>query len=486
MMDPEHDAAGSKGGWRGQRSGGSTRFYVLNGALTAALFALDVSLELGVAGGVLYVAVVGLSAWMPGARSTLGFGAVATVLTLLGYFASPLGGEPWKVLANRVIAVFAIWVTGALVLHQKRLRAHRSRAEERAARSEQQVRLAVESSPTGMLLVDRGGRIVLINAEIERLFGFKRAELQGQPVEILVPERYREEHPSHRAAFLAEPERRRVGSGREVRGVRKDGREVDIEVGLAHFEARGGEFVLCTIADVSDRKHLEEARQERRERVLAFRQLAAEEALRRRMARNIHDVLGQALTALKLDIGWLAARFPEDDATLRARTKAMEELVTDTIQEVRRLSAELQPAILDDCGLLAAIRWQVDDVEKRTGLHCALTLPTREICWGEDRCAAAFRILQEALTNIVRHAGAEKVAVALWQEEQGDAVLEVRDDGCGIGTEQVFATGSLGLLGMRERARLLGGTLTIDRVPEGGTTLTLRMPRELAFQGEGI
>jgi PAS domain S-box-containing protein len=483
MTDSEHYAAGSKGGWRGQRSGGSTRLYVLNGALMAALFALDVSLELGVANGVLYVAVLVVSARIPGTRSTLGFGAATTGLTLLGYFASGPDGELWKALTNRVLAVFAIWVTGALVLHQKHLSARRSWAEERAARSEQQVRLAVESSPTGMLLVDRGGRIVLINAEIEQVFGYKRDELQGQPVEILVPKRYREEHPSHRKAFMAELERRRVGSGREVRGVRKDGREVDIEIGLAHFEARGGEFVLCTVADVSNRKHLEEARQQR---TLALRLFAAEEAQRRRMARNIHDALGQALTALKLDIGWLAAHFPEDDATLHARTKAMEELVTDTIQEVRRLSAELQPAILDDCGLLAAIRWQVDDVEKRTGLHCALTLPTREICWGEDSCAAAFRILQEALTNIVRHAGAEKVAVALWQEEQGDAVLEVRDDGCGIGTEQVFATGSLGLLGMRERARLLGGTLTIDRVPGGGTTLTLRMPRELAFQGEGI
>jgi PAS domain S-box-containing protein len=459
---------------------------VFNGALAAALFALDLSMDMGVTCGVLYVAVVGLSAWMPGARSTVGFGAVATALTLLDYFVSPLGGELWKALANQVVSVCAIWLVAALVLHQKRLSAHRDQAEERAARSEQQVRLAVESSPAGMLLLDREDQIVLINAEIERVFGYKRDELLGQPVEILLPERYREEHPSHHAAFLADSEGRPLGTVSEVCGVRKDGCEVDLEIGLARIETRGGELVLCTVADVSDRKHLEEERQERRERILAFRQLAAEEALRRRMARNIHDALGQALTALKLDIGWLAARFPEDDAILHARTEAMEELVTDTIQEVRRLSAELQPAILDDCGLLAAIRWQVDDVEKRTSLHCALTLPTQEICWGEDRCAAAFRVLQEALTNIVRHAGAEKVAVALWQEEQGDAVLEVRDDGCGIGTEQVFAMDSFGLLGMRERARLLGGTLTIDRVPEGGTTLTLRMPREWAFQAEGI
>ncbi len=365
-------------------------------------------------------------------------------------------------------------------MHQKRLSAHRDRAEERAARSEQQVRSAVESSPNGMLLVNRGGRIVLINAEIERLFGYKRDELLGQPVEMLVPERDREAYPSRHASFLAEPQPRRLGSDKEIHGVRKDGREVYIEIGLAHIETGDGEFVLATIADVSNRKQLEEARQAR---TLALRLFAAEEAQRGRMARNIHDALGQALTALKLDIGWLAARLPEDDASLRARAKAMEGLVTDTIQEVRRLSAELRPAILDDCGLLAAIRWHAGDFEKRTSLRCVLALPAREICWGEERCAAAFRVLQEALTNVMRHARAEKVAVALWQEEQGGAVLEVRDDGCGISAEQVFGTDSLGLLGMRERALLHGGTLTIGGAQGGGTTLTLWMPCEPACQG---
>ena len=122
----------------------------------------------------------------------------------------------------------------------------------------------------------------------------------------------------------------------------------------------------------------------------------------------------------------------------------------------------------------------------RTGIRCTLALPTREICWGEERCAAAFRVLQEALTNVMRHARAEKVAVALWQEEQGDTVLEVRDDGRGISAEQVFGTDSLGLLGMRERALMHGGSLTIAGLPGGGTSVTLRMPCESAHQGEGI
>jgi signal transduction histidine kinase len=256
---------------------------------------------------------------------------------------------------------------------------------------------------------------------------------------------------------------------------------LSVETGLARIETPDGEFVLSTVTDVSERKRLEQARQAR---VLALRLLEAEEAQRKRMAREIHDALGQALTALKLDIAWLAGRLPEDDASLRTRAKAMEELASSTIQEVRRLSAELRPAILDDYGLLAAIRWQVGDFEKRTGLRYALALPAAEIAWGEERCTAAFRILQEALTNVVRHAQAEKVTVALWQEKQGDLVLEVRDDGRGISTEQASAPDSLGLLGMRERALLHDGTLTVAGGPGGGTTVTLRMPCESVRPGE--
>jgi PAS domain-containing protein len=201
MTGSEEIAAGSKGGHTGQRCGGPAKLSVLNGALTAAVFAADLWLERGVAAGVLYVAVVGLSARIPGMRSTLGFGAAATALALIGHLASPHGGELWHAMANRLLAVCAIWVTAALVLHQKRLSACRERAEKRAARSEQHIRLAVESSPCGMLLVDRRGQIVLINAEVERLFGYQRDELVGKPVEILVPERYREAHLSQRASF---------------------------------------------------------------------------------------------------------------------------------------------------------------------------------------------------------------------------------------------------------------------------------------------
>lgn len=458
----------------GIRFGPVARLHWLNAGLAATGFVVDAALERGVASGVFYVAVVALTAWSPGMRSTMGMGVAASALTVLGYFVSMPGGELWKAVVNRLFALFAIWVTVALVWHQKRLSARRDLAEARAARSELQFRQTIESSPTGMLLVDGLGQIALANLEADRLFGYLRGELVGQPVEIIVPELDRAAHARHRVAFAAEAKSRRMGDGREVTGVDKQGRTLSLEIGLARIESPDGQFVLATVADVSVRKQLERTRGAR---AMARILLEAEEAQRKRMSREIHDVLGQALTALKLDIGWLAAQLPEEPAHLHARAMEMEDLVSQTIVQVRRLSTELRPAILDDQGLLPAIRWHVGDFEKRSGLRLTLTLPDDEIPWGAERSSVVFRVLQEALTNVSRHAQARHVTVVIWRQQR-DALLEVRDDGRGITDEEAAGPGALGMLGMRERALLHEGLLTVAGAEGIGTTVTLRMPVE--------
>ena len=420
-----------------------------------------------------YVAVVALTAWWPGMRSTPTVAIGVSVLVLLGHFVSPPGGELWKAVANRLLALFAIWVTAALVGHYKRLNARRDQAEARAARSEQQFRQTFEANPTGMLLVDLNGRIALANPEGARLFGYPSSELLGRPIESLVPELDRAAHAQHRATFMAETAPRRMRGGREVGGVDRQGHSLPLEVGLARIGTLDGEFVLATVTDLRDRKQLEQARGAQ---ALRRALLSAEEAQRTRMAREIHDALGQALTALKLDIGWLARHLPAEPASLHVRAIEMEELATRTIHDVRRLSAELRPAVLDDQGLRAAVRWQVGDFEKRSGLRCTLAWPDIEVAWSEDRSIAAFRVLQESLTNVARHAQARNVAVALRLGPQGDALLEVHDDGCGFSQEQATRPGALGLLGMRERAQLHGGSLVVTGAPGEGTTVTLRMP----------
>lgn len=446
---------------------------VLVTALAAAGFGADAVLERDVASGVFYVAVVALTAWWPGMRSTLAVAIGASALTLLGYFVSPPGGELWKAVANRLLALFAIWITAALVAHHKRLDARRDQTEARVARAEQQLRQTVEASPTGMLLVDRNGRITLANTEVARLFGYARSELLGQPIEALVPALDRTAHALLRARFVAEAAPRRMGGGREVAGVDRQGHSLPLEVGLARVETLDGEFVLATVTDLRERKQLERIHDAQ---ALRRGVLDAEEAQRKRMAREVHDALGQALTALKLDIGWLARHLPDEPASLHLRAIEMEELTARTIDDVRRLSAELRPAVLDDHGLWAAVRWQVSDFEKRSGLRCTLALPEIEVAWDQGRSTTAFRMLQESLTNVARHAQARSVALAVRLEPQGDAVLEVRDDGCGFSQEQATRPGALGLLGMRERAELHGGSLAVTGAPGKGTTVTLRMP----------
>jgi PAS domain S-box-containing protein len=200
------------------------------------------------------------------------------------------------------------------------------------------------------------------------------------------------------------------------------------------------------------------------------------------IAREIHDELGQALTALKMDLAWIGRRISGDSAvsemTLLEKVQAMSRMTDEVIHQVRRISAELRPGALDDLGLLAAIEWQASEFEQRTG---ALCLVESGVGLGDDSqlprhlATAAFRIFQEALTNVARHANATHVDVRL--EIVGDRLrLEVCDDGKGITPGEAQSPKSLGLLGVRERARRLGGTATVRPGPSGGTVVALELP----------
>jgi PAS domain S-box-containing protein len=212
-------------------------------------------------------------------------------------------------------------------------------------------------------------------------------------------------------------------------------------------------------------------------RALASHIQNQQEEERRRIAREIHDELAQALTVLKIDVVWLSNQLRTTDSRRRKRLKDMGLLLDGLVSSVRRIGTELRPGILDDLGLTAAIEWQLQEVRKRTGLAYALRLPEEDIALDQARATSMFRIFQEALTNVLRHASARKVAVRL--VPQPDAlVLEVADDGKGITPDQLADHGSLGLLGMRERAHLLGGEVSIQGQSGEGTVVTLRMPYE--------
>jgi signal transduction histidine kinase len=208
-------------------------------------------------------------------------------------------------------------------------------------------------------------------------------------------------------------------------------------------------------------------------RALAARLQTVREDERTRAAREIHDELGQALTAIKIEFASLLHDLPKELAA--SRGQSILRLLDQTIQSMRRIGTELRPAILDDLGLAAAVEWVAEEFQARTGTKCQISLPDGDITLDRERATALFRIFQETLTNVARHADATQLDVRLGKEN-GSLILEVRDNGKGIREEQLSAKTSLGILGMQERVLLLGGTLTISGTPGNGTTVRTLIP----------
>jgi signal transduction histidine kinase len=227
-----------------------------------------------------------------------------------------------------------------------------------------------------------------------------------------------------------------------------------------------------------ERKHAEEQLRESHAqlRALSVHLQYVREEERIRIAREVHDELGQSLTGLKLQFTWLAGRLPKDSKALHGKLHAMADNIDETIHSVRRIATELRPGLLDTAGLPAALEWQASEFQKQTGIKCQVNLAIRDTMLDQDLNTAFFRIFQETLTNIIRHANASKVLVRLFEAAE-HFVLEVKDNGRGISESEILNTKSIGLIGMRERAALLGGEVRWRGEPGRGTTVSVRIPR---------
>jgi signal transduction histidine kinase len=196
---------------------------------------------------------------------------------------------------------------------------------------------------------------------------------------------------------------------------------------------------------------------------------------RTRIARKIHDDMGQALTALKIDLTWLNKKLTDDQPLIREKLQSMVTLINETIETVHNLSEDLRPGILDDFGLSAAIEWQAEEFQKRTGIECRINLASDESNLSKEKSTNLFRIVQESLTNVIRHANATKVEINL-SEKDGILLLEVADNGKGITKAAVTNPKSFGLIGIKERVHSLGGEVDISGTPNAGTRLKVKMP----------
>jgi signal transduction histidine kinase len=216
-------------------------------------------------------------------------------------------------------------------------------------------------------------------------------------------------------------------------------------------------------------------RSERQLRGLAERLETIREEERTRIAREIHDELGQALTALKFDLAWVRSRQPRGNGPLIERTDVILARVDETMATVRRIATELRPSILDNMGLAAAIEWQAEEFSRRTGIEVDLTVALDTVSVDDSRTTPIFRILQEALTNVARHSAASRVTIECAAGEDG-VELVVADNGRGISPQHLASGRSLGLIGLRERARASGGWIEIEGQPGIGTRVVARIP----------
>lgn len=348
-----------------------------------------------------------------------------------------------------------------------------------ARRAELRFRAVVEQSPIAMLMMDTQGVITLVNPQAERLFGYRHGELLGQTVEKLVPAKARAAHPALRAGYMREPRARPMGQGRELFGLRKDGHEVPVEIALNPISTRDGDFVLASIMDITQRR--ESARREQlymdELRVMSQRLLEAQEQERRAIARELHDEIGQGLTATRINLERLLK--DAGDGPLADQAAGASAIVSEILQQVRQLSLDLHPSVLDDLGLAAALRWLV-----RTRASSAALTVDMELAEDLPRFSptvehTVFRVFQEALSNVLRHSGARNLRVRFRLE--GDMLrLDAEDDGRGFDLQaaqkHALEGGSLGVVGMQERVRLVGGHIVIESQPGRGTRMQVSVP----------
>lgn len=338
-----------------------------------------------------------------------------------------------------------------------------------------------ERAPDAIVAVNAAGQIVRANEQVEAIFGYARDEITGQPIETLLPERYRMRHVQQRTGYTAAPHLRPMGEGLELYGRRKDGREFPVDIMLSPLDTTEGRIIIAIVRDITRRKQAENELREsdRQLRALAARLDQVREEERTRIAREIHDELGQSLTGLKMDLAWTNKLLekPKKPAApvLREKIAAMMKLIDLTVQSVRRISSELRPGVLDDLGLLSAIEWQANEFQQRSGTACDVSIAADKRPVPPEISTAVFRIFQEILTNVARHAKATHVQVGL--SKTGDQlVLEVHDNGRGVTPQELGDRRSLGLLGMRERAETFGGTVKITGVAGQGTTVVVTIP----------
>ena len=313
----------------------------------------------------------------------------------------------------------------------------RETAQEQVRDSDAAVRTLLETAPDAVMAHDAQGRILFVNAAAEAMFGYKRKELIGQPLAMLIPERFRQRHAGHVANFFLKPAMRPMGSGLDLFGLRKDGSEFPAEIGLSYFKTKDGMLGVSFVADITERKKNEATmlQNQKELQALTARLLGLQEAGNKDLARELHDDLSQKLAALGMEVSTLLQPSGPPDS-LPDRVRALSVRINDLAEGVHALSRRLHPAVLDELGLEAALREECVAFSAQAGIPCEVQSRGVPISLPEDVSLCLYRVAQESLRNIAKHAEATKVRVALSGEKAGIG-LRVEDTGDGFDLKEV-------------------------------------------------
>jgi PAS domain S-box-containing protein len=351
-------------------------------------------------------------------------------------------------------------------------------AEEAVQQSEKKYRYLFDSNPAPMWVMHRDSlRLLNVNQAALRHYGYTRQEfLSMSAIDIQSPEEKKQYHELS-DQITAQPYNAGIWKHR-----RKDGTDIEVEIIFHHIDVNQQSACLVLLNDVTEKlkaeRELKSSYQQLQE--LTGRLQNAIEDERTRIAREVHDELGQQLTALKMDASWIRKKV-SDQENVHKKTTAMISLIDETVKTVRRISSELRPAILDDLGLIAALEWHGQEFEKRTGIRTAFSNTMGDFDPGGNLSTSIFRVYQEALTNVARHAHAQHVETSL-SAGDGYLFMVITDDGTGFDIRDSTNRKSLGLVGMKERALMFKGELTIKTALKKGTVITLKVPLDKGEQ----
>jgi PAS domain S-box-containing protein len=422
---------------------------------------------------------------------------ILSYLRLLTYWKEVLGTQ-WGIalLVFAIILIFTgiVWYTTFLL----NKREEQKRAAERSLReSEERFRHLVSSvKDYAIFMLNPAGEVISWNEGAERIKGYKKEEIIGRNISVFyTAEELQRGEPQNNLSRAREYGR----FENEGERVRKDGSVFWANVIInAIYDTKGELMGFAKVTrDITERKKLELQRQQFNEELeeqvkkktaeltdsyQEIRELASHlqdvrEEERASIAREIHDELGQQLTGLKMDLSWIAKRkMVQDDIEAKQKAVIILNLLDTAIKTVRKIATDLRPSILDDLGLIAAIDWQSGEFGRRSGISTEFISTMPEFRYSSRIAIGLFRICQESLTNVARHAEASKICISLQEQDKDNILLKIEDNGKGFEVRQIGDKKTLGLLGMRERTLMMGGEFRIESDPGKGTTLFVTVP----------